>query len=222
MSDIKRLSMIWEKRLKPAKSQLLTSEKKVFCILTELAKNSQRILEVGVGRGRMVSLLEKEGVKADFYGLDINHYEGVCKDRFMIGDARNLPFEDSTFDLVYSLGVVEHFSGTEKAISEQGRVTRKNGYVIATCPRLSIYTLPRILVWLLKFRKMGTFKEVCGKNLTLFQMRRYFKKAGLTVVKAEASGAYYVKRWPSLESFLYKVLPERIFGSSLYCVGKKA
>ena len=44
-----------------------------------------------------------------------------------VADAENLPFEDATFDLVYSWGVLHHSPDTAKAFRNVGRVLRPGG-----------------------------------------------------------------------------------------------
>lgn len=48
-----------------------TIELKSITQFYEIAKKSRKILEVGVGKGRMIRALKKEGVNADFYSIDI-------------------------------------------------------------------------------------------------------------------------------------------------------
>ena len=38
------------------------------------------------------------------------------------GDVRELPFCDASFDAIYSMGTIEHFAETERAVSEMARV----------------------------------------------------------------------------------------------------
>jgi ubiquinone/menaquinone biosynthesis C-methylase UbiE len=46
---------------------------------------------------------------------------------FEQGDACSLPFDDGSFDAVYSMGVLHHVDDTEKAIAEVFRVLRSGG-----------------------------------------------------------------------------------------------
>lgn len=102
------------------------------------------VLEIGSGDGRWLELFARSGARP--YGIDIlpkaagsASFRGfpVC-----VGDARDLPFPDDRFDLTCSFGVFEHFEGTERAISEQTRVTKPGGRGIIVLPHLySPYTL---------------------------------------------------------------------------------
>ncbi|HVG18894.1 MAG TPA: class I SAM-dependent methyltransferase, partial [Blastocatellia bacterium] len=49
----------------------------------------------------------------------------------LTGDAENLPFEDNSFDLVYSWGVLHHTPNTRKAFEEVFRVLKPGGVVKA-------------------------------------------------------------------------------------------
>lgn len=54
---------------------------------------------------------------------------------FKIEDATNLSFADSTYDLVYSVSVIEHiYEKYVKAIKEMVRVAKKGGYIYITFP----------------------------------------------------------------------------------------
>jgi len=54
---------------------------------------------------------------------------------FKIEDATKLSFPDNTFDVTYSISVIEHiYKEYGKAISEMIRVTKKDGYIYLTFP----------------------------------------------------------------------------------------
>jgi ubiquinone/menaquinone biosynthesis C-methylase UbiE len=60
---------------------------------------------------------------------------------FVCGDMKSLPFNDGTFDFIFSDGAVEHFKDTQKAIDEFFRILRKRGRVLVTVPYISISVL---------------------------------------------------------------------------------
>ncbi len=104
-----------------------------------LPKASSKILEVGCGTGFVSLYLAKRGYNP--VCLDINKSilkvaegnfkkEGV-KGQFVVGDAEKLPFPNSSFDIVTSFGLLEHFDNPKKAISEMIRVLKPGGLFFA-------------------------------------------------------------------------------------------
>ncbi len=137
---------------------------------------NRKVLEVGVGEGTL--LLEVADV-ADAFGVDIsesaiqltkslfNRFDKTCK--IVRSDAFNIGFKDGTFDLVYCLGLVEHFkekSDKEKIIAELCRVTRPSGHVVMTVPKKwSVYTPKRFINRLLGNWKFGYEEEFSVSRL---------------------------------------------------------
>lgn len=115
----------------------------------------KRVLDVGCGIGRVTSMLLNDGY--DAYGIDLSYIsqywseEGNDAQHFFIGDATKIPFLDNFFDVVFSLGVIEHI-GTKighytlcdnywevrhQYANEILRVTRPGGRIIIACPNKS-------------------------------------------------------------------------------------
>ncbi len=202
--------------------RIVPSDREFFLDFLQIAKNSRMILEVGVGSGRMIRLLQKCGVNADFYVVDITEKVKYAFGHKVICDARKLPFKDNSFDLVYSLGVVEHFPETAEAIKEHARVVRRGGYVLVATPRLGIGTIFRVMVYYVgREYEKGSFEIVRGRNLRFSQMRRYFSQANLEVLRQGASGVITLPRYQRINRFLEKILPRRKFGNHLHCLGRK-
>jgi len=97
-----------------------------------------RVLEVGCGTGRLLHLLNRRG--AQFYGLDSSErmlrrcMEKVCASCGQVyvvqGDAEMLPFRDASFDVTYTINVIQWLPDPRPTIAEMYRVTRPGGIVI--------------------------------------------------------------------------------------------
>jgi SAM-dependent methyltransferase len=62
--------------------------------------------------------------------------------RTFAGDLTALPFADASFDLVFSQGVLEHFSDPGPAMREQVRALRPGGALVVDVPqKFNVYTL---------------------------------------------------------------------------------
>jgi ubiquinone/menaquinone biosynthesis C-methylase UbiE len=95
----------------------------------------QRILEVGVGAG--TDHAQWAAVTDDLYGVDLTSaaIEMTAKNLAARGrrstlqrlDAETLPFGDSSFDVVYSWGVIHHADAPEQVLAEIRRVLRPGG-----------------------------------------------------------------------------------------------
>jgi SAM-dependent methyltransferase len=200
-------------------------EAEMFPILVDLAMQAERILEIGVGRGRMVRLLRSRRVGSQIIGLDLIQ-EGVrgIPGIGVMGDSRRLPFADGTFDIAYSLGVVEHFPETAQAVREHARVVKPGGHVLISAPHLGPATPARWLVyWLLQRRKFKvSFEVLLGRNLSLRRMRRDCRAAHLDIVRLTASGPVIPSAHPGLQKIFDRIpLPRERYGAYLWCLARK-
>ncbi|MBU2445223.1 MAG: methyltransferase domain-containing protein [Bacteroidetes bacterium] len=93
------------------------------------------VLEIGGGLGTDHIQFAKAG--ANTFDLDLaKEHLRLAKERFIqnnfrgnfiYGDAELSPFKDSSFDAVYSFGVLHHTPDTQKSIDEARRVLKSNG-----------------------------------------------------------------------------------------------
>lgn len=222
MKNLNNVAKFWKKKLKDS-CTLHFGEEVFFSKLLDAAKESIKVLEVGVGRGRMAKILKEKDVKAEFYGIDITDNVEQSGTIGVIGDARSLPYPDNTFDLVYSLGTVEHFPETFQAVLEHARVVKKGGKVLISTPRLSVFSPLRFLVYLIRDRKEGNFEEIRGRNIRLSTMKKYFADSNLKIVDCCVYGLYGIQR--VLKKFNIK-FPKRLYqnpliGAYLYVIGVK-
>jgi ubiquinone/menaquinone biosynthesis C-methylase UbiE len=101
-------------------------------ILGGIDNKGLKILDVGCGNGRDFITYFKDRGDISFTGIDLKD-RGIEQEnfRFVKGDAKKLPFDDNSFDLVISIGVLEHIVPIEKlcrVISEIDRVGKR--YVV--------------------------------------------------------------------------------------------
>lgn len=111
----------------------------------------KKVLEVGFGLGTDLMQFARAG--ADVNGIDITrtHYE-LTRKRFelygfkadlRLGDAENMPFQDNSFDVVYSFGVLHHTPDTNRAIDEIYRILKPGGEAV-----ISLYHKNSAHYWL--------------------------------------------------------------------------
>jgi len=133
------------------------------------------VLEIGVGLGADHQKLAEAG--AVLTGIDLTERAiQYTSERFKIfnltsdlkvENAESLPFEDNTFDLVYSWGVIHHSPDTKRAKNEIYRVLKKGGPA-----RIMIYNSKSIIGYMLwlryglfRFRPFISMKEIYSKYL---------------------------------------------------------
>ena len=89
-----------------------------------------RVLELGAGDGVQTTVLRR--VFPEVVPVDIapsGEVEGM-----VIADAADLPFEDDSFDLIFSSNVLEHVGQLDVAFSEMKRVLAPDGIMIHSMP----------------------------------------------------------------------------------------
>jgi SAM-dependent methyltransferase/uncharacterized protein YbaR (Trm112 family) len=106
--------------------------------------NGQLLLDVGCNWGRWCIAAAQKGYRP--VGLDpslgaVMAARRVCarlgvKARFVVGDARFLPFRSDLFNEVFSYSVLQHFSreNAASAVHEMGRVLRPGGLALVQMP----------------------------------------------------------------------------------------
>lgn len=103
----------------------------------------QRILDVGCGGSKLPIELAKLG--HEVYGIDVGSYPDQDLFAFVQGDIRQMPFDNSFFDVITAVSTIEHVglgrygdpissNGDKQAVKEIERVLRLGGNLIITIP----------------------------------------------------------------------------------------
>lgn len=101
----------------------------------KLARDA-RILDVGCAKGFLMHDFRKLMPDVRVEGLDISQYayENAMEDMrpfIRVGNAKELPYPDKSFDLVISINTVDHlpFEECKQAVREIQRVAKKDAFI---------------------------------------------------------------------------------------------
>ena len=108
----------------------------IYKLLRKIKNKNLRILNLGVGTGSDLEILNKFGKT---YVIDINKKaldlipKELCHEK-KVSDACNLDYPDNFFDLVVSLDVFEHIKEDKLAVKETHRVLKPQGTLLFSVP----------------------------------------------------------------------------------------
>ena len=111
--------------------------------------------------------------------------------RIVAADVRQLPFRTDSFDLIYSMGTIEHFVDSEIAVRELWRVLRPGGRAIIGVPNKLDPFLRPLMVHVLN--ALGLYAYGMERSFTPAGLRRVLSSAGFSV--AELSGILFIPGW---------------------------
>jgi O-antigen biosynthesis protein len=103
------------------------------------------VLDAGCGAGYGSLLLAHAGARR-VTAIDASH-DAVAQTQERLGDrgeatradARELPFEDESFDLIVCFEVIEHIEGADRAMAEFARTLRPDGVLLISSPNPRVY-----------------------------------------------------------------------------------
>lgn len=161
----------------------------------------KRVLEVGCHNGRDFTQFLDGNPHVELTGIDlVDHGISQSNFSFLSADAECLPFADDTFDLVVSIGVLEHIAPMEKlckVVSEIDRVAVNHVIIV---PSISTFVEPHTSSLLWQLRKHGS-KRKYFDNLNFFSDEAWLSFEGF-------SSSHIKRRWliPGLISntYIYK------------------
>ncbi len=180
-----------------------------FSLFVDFASLRGRdVLEVGCGSGIAVQLFAEAG--ANVTAVDLTRWavqttsarlEAFGLDgRVLEADGENLPFENASFDLVFSWGVIHHTSDMDRALAELVRVCRPGGRVVLMVyHRRSLFflvyrafqrflPLARRLGLHFEGARAGETEGLIARHFTVDELRRKLEAAGLVDIRIQPYG----------------------------------
>lgn len=132
--------------LPPERPLLQREHKAIDTIRRRLPDRSDvEILDIGCGDGQFLQELDKSlGRAYKYHGVDYSEYK-VKKAQVLPYEFRRcnleegIPYDDATFDLVYSGEVIEHIYNPDYMLEECRRVLKPEGLLIISTPNLQAW-----------------------------------------------------------------------------------
>src|SRR6188474_1400159 len=141
---------------------------------------------------RILAWASRQGARA--YGVDISEPTVIqARAAFdagpgalqgAVGDVRDLPFGDASFDAIYSMGTIEHFDETERAVEEMARVLKPGGRAIVGVPNRHDPFLRPLLATTLQ--AVGLYGYGYEKSYSRRALKQMLESAGLNVIAETA------------------------------------
>jgi ubiquinone/menaquinone biosynthesis C-methylase UbiE/uncharacterized protein YbaR (Trm112 family) len=157
-----------------------------------------RILEVGIGTGANLPLVERDlprDLEVELWGLDlsrgmIEHCRrrvtggGGRSVRFLLGDAHTLPFPDASFDRVFHVGAIASYRDPRRGLAEMARVARPGTPIVVVDEQLDPH------------RRHCLYHRLMFRALTLYDRApsspsRHLPDGAVGVIDEQASRFYY-------------------------------
>lgn len=136
--------------------------------------NPEKVLDFGCGDGRSYDFFKKSLPDSNWCGVDIEISPEVdsrtrTDATFISYDGKNLPFDDESYDLVYSHQVLEHVRYPDVVLKEIRRVLQKGGLFIGQTSQFEPYH--SYSIW----------------NFTIYGFKRLIEDAGLRLIEIRPS-----------------------------------
>jgi len=205
-------------------------------IKTHITQLKGKLLDFGCGRKPFENLFSVD----EYIGVDVQH-SGHNHRRSKVDvyyDGRRLPFNDESFDSVFSSEVLEHIFNPDEILPELNRVMKKGGLLLITVPfswnehetpfdyaRYSSFGIRHLLekhgFSIREQKKTGNFARVMAQHgaLYFFELFREWGRAGyllslIFIVPINLIGSLLLPLFPKNDSLYFTniVLAEKIGG----------
>jgi ubiquinone/menaquinone biosynthesis C-methylase UbiE len=162
-----------------------------------LELTGSRCLEVGCGRGSLSAYFADAGWDCSLIDLspsvinlakDAFDKQGLRAD-FRVGNCLDLPYGDNYFDLLFSIGLLEHFEEIEKVLKEQIRVLKPGGLFLGYVVPESNSSIQSEYQW---------FNEILKECLKEFQRNNDYSNK-TDIYRSSFNSDFYLNKLKKLE-----------------------
>lgn len=152
--------------------------------------NPQNVLDVGCGTGAMLEMIQEKYPEANCTGADLSSsmIEFAAKSHphftFCVADAIQLPFNDSSFDVVTNAISFHHYTDPTRAVKEAYRVLKPGGQFLL----MDITPKNKIIRKIHDFGANYLVRDGHHAFQSLANTRELFRQSGLKDIKQTRVG----------------------------------
>ncbi|MEW6608313.1 MAG: class I SAM-dependent methyltransferase [bacterium] len=153
----------------------------------KLEKESDKVLVIDSSPGFLSILLAKENDKFEITDLSLSEgmitiakenaeQNGVInRINWKVGDAEDIPFNNSTFDLVISMNSLHHWRNPVRCFNEINRVLKVEGCLLLCDLRRDFSKIGALIVWMAdKWGSKGEFMNSIRASYTVSEVQQLF------------------------------------------------
>lgn len=153
------------------------------------AKKKPAVLDFGAGMGLYADMLKDEGVTADCLEPDKKLQKMLSKKGYkVLASADKL--KPNSYDVIYSLNVMEHIGDDHKVFKQLTKALKKDGIIIIYVPAFqSLYSsMDKLVEHHRRYRKSRLRKMASDNNLNIVSLRYCDPIGYAAAVAFKASG----------------------------------
>lgn len=175
--------------------------------ITEEKDRGRKILDIACGTGVLLEQAHKRGLQC--YGIDISDMavkiarQKAPGAQITIGDSERLPYKNNSFDFIYCVGSLEHFTNIPQSIREIKRVSKRNCRILISVPNdnylLYLFSkekgteqreiselLLSVATWEALLRNNGIKVKRIKKDLNFFHQLKLFEDSTISGIMKRA------------------------------------
>lgn len=159
--------------------------------------NKRKILEVGAGAGWQSRILSDNGYEVSAIDIVDTNYKDEQIFNVIDYDGYIIPFDDNSFDIVFSSNVLEHIPHVIKFQKEIKRVLKDDGICIHLLPSSNWVFWTNIAEIFRKFKPASVHGEIANSTFTelYYFSKSYWDKlfinSGFKVFKYKKNNLFY-------------------------------
>lgn len=150
--------------------------------------DAKLILDVGCNSGTFTKQIHNVFPESKIHGIDISRKAIAYAKRkhkhiiFDVAMAEELPFKNSSFDLITCFEVLEHVDFPEKIVKEMSRVLKKEGDIVIIVPTENLLFRAVWALWTI-FGPGRIWKHTHVQKFSKNNLDTLLKKSGCRIVK---------------------------------------